>query len=83
MKTKTNKAATKITLHTETETLFIISPCYWPEQFLIVWTAQKHTFDFNSIIHVAGVVVNEKRAQMGPEIRKKHRIFIFFGVAFL
>lgn len=38
----------------------------------------KYTLDYKSIIQVAGVVVNEKRAQMGPEIGKKQRIFMLF-----
>jgi hypothetical protein len=40
----------------------------------------KRTLDYKSIIQVAGVVVNEKRAQMGPEICKKERIFMLFRV---
>ena len=38
----------------------------------------KRTLDYKSIIQVAGVIVNEKRAQMGPEICKKERIFKLF-----
>jgi hypothetical protein len=77
MKTKTNKAKAKITLHTETETLFIISPCYRPGHFFYPGS-KKRTLDYKSIIQVAGVIVNEKRAQISPEICKKERIFMLF-----
>ena len=40
VKVKTNKATTKTTLHTESETLFIMSPCYRPEQIFIIWAEQ-------------------------------------------
>jgi hypothetical protein len=49
MKTKINKATAKITLHTETETLFIISPCYGPEQVFIVWAAQNAPLIINQL----------------------------------
>ena len=38
----------------------------------------KHTLDYKSIIQVAGVIVNEKCDQMGPEICKKEGIFVLY-----
>ncbi len=40
MKTKTNKATTKTTVHIEIETLFIMSPCYRPEPLFIIRVGQ-------------------------------------------
>jgi hypothetical protein len=40
--------------------------------------SKKRTLDYKSIIQVAGIIVNEKRARIGPEICKKMRIFILF-----
>ena len=39
----------------------------------------KRTLDFKSIIHVAGVIVNEKCAQMGPGISKKEAFHVVPG----
>ena len=55
-----------------------MSPCYRPEPLFNYPGGTKNTLDYNSIIQVAGVIVNEKCDQMGPETCKKEEIFALY-----
>jgi hypothetical protein len=79
MKTKTSNITGKITLHTETKTLFIISPFYRPAQSFIVRAAQNAPLYINSLYKLPELLSTKKRIYIGPEICGEERIFRLLG----
>lgn len=79
MKTRTNKATTKITLHTETETLFIISPCYGPEQVFIVWAAQNAPLIINQLYKLPELLSMKNVPKWVRKYAKKKEFSYCFG----
>ncbi|MFC1793056.1 hypothetical protein ACFL3Q_05665 [Planctomycetota bacterium] len=76
MKTKTNKATTKITVHIEIETLFIMSPCYRPEQLFIIRVEQNTPFITNQLYKLPELLSTKNVTKWVRKYIKKEGFYV-------